>query len=514
MPRRIAFVVVSCLLVMAVLGQNAVSAERIGNSDLLVFPVGEHDVELHLRESVTHVWTVCNAGMDAYYLEMNVDNPDTSFGAILSPTHLYFGSNQSESGCEDVTLTVSAPTTGEERTVSIGVQFNATSLWTEETFNKTFLTFNRLTGVTPPADPEGKVLGTFDNPLPSPLDNQWGAFVLTLFIWILVALLVVGWANFLARFFVRKSETKVDDMIVEMMRGPILLLILFLGIQYSLPVAGIESSTIPYLDSVFSVVTIVLITWIAYKLFKDVLIHYGSILSARTQTDIDDRLVPVISKVGGVIIILLGMIFVIQSLGYDVTLFLAGLGIMGIVIGFAAQETLSNFFSGIFLLLDRPFKTGDLIVLDSGEVCEVSWIGLRSTKLYHIANHQMIVLPNKLLAEQRVVNITEPDRRFRTSVSVGVAYGTDLDHARKVLTGVVRGHPNVLKGKEKDPLFRVDEFADSSINLRVIFWVDNVDNKWRVESELKEAIDKRFKEENIEIPFPVRTVYMHAEQKM
>lgn len=514
MPRRIGLALVFCLLLLTVLGQNALSAERIGGSDVLVFPDGDHDMELHLDESVTHVWTVCNTGADAYYLGMTVENPDSSFAATVAPTHLDLQSNQSEGGCEDVILTVTAPAMSEEKTVLIGLNFNATNLRTEEVSARTFQTTNRLTGVTPPADPEGKVMGIWDNPLPSPLNNQWGAFLITILIWILIALGVVALAYAIAKLFAKASETKVDDMIVEMMKGPIFLLILFIGVQHSLPVAGVETSTIPYLDAVFSIITVVLVTWIVYKLFKDILVYYGRILSVRTQSDLDDRLVPVISKVGGLIIILLGAIFIIQSLGFDVTLFLAGMGVMGIVIGFAAQETLSNFFSGIFLLLDRPFKRGDLIVLDTGDVCEVSWIGLRSTKLYHIANHQLIVLPNKHLAEQKVVNITEPDRRFRTSIEVGVAYGTDLNHAKEVLTDIVKGHPHVLKGKGKDPLFRVDEFADSSINVKSLFWVDNVKNKWAVESEIKEAIDKRFKKENIEIPFPVRVVYMHAEHKM
>jgi small-conductance mechanosensitive channel len=514
MPRRIGLALVFLLLLSTVLGQNALSAERIGGSDVLVFPDGDHDKELHLDESVTHVWTICNTGTDAYYLGMTVENPDTSFAATVAPTHLDLQSNQSEGGCEDVILTVTAPAMSEEKTAVIGLNFNATNLRTEEVSARTFQTTNRLTGVTPPADPEGKLMGVWDNPLPSPLNNQWGAFLLTILVWILAALGMVGLAYVFAKTFASASETKLDDMIVEMMRGPIFLLILFLGVQYSLPVAGIATSSLPYVDAVFGIITVVLITWITYKLFKNVLVYYGRILSVRTQTDLDDRLVPVISKVGGVIIILLGAIFIIQSMGFDVTLFLAGMGVMGIVIGFAAQETLSNFFSGIFLMLDRPFKRGDLIVLDSGDVCEVSWIGLRSTKLYHIADHEMIVLPNKQLAEQKVVNITEPDRRIRTKVMVGVAYGTDLNHAKEVLTDIVKRHPHVLKGKGKDPLFRVDEFADSSINIRSLFWVDNVENKWAVESELKQAIDVRFKKENIEIPYPVRVVYMHAEHKM
>ena len=507
---------VFCLVLFSFFSMNAVAADELDGTSILVIPDGIHEADLHLNEEVTYVWVLCNQGPDSFHLGMTPVDNDTSFEAVASPSYEYLGPNQSDDSCKAASMIVTAPSSGEVVTVSIGMTFTATKIGTAEEFSETYYTTNRLTGITPPADPEGKlfiVVWPYDNPLPAPFDNKYGAFIVSFLIWVLIAGLVVLISKLAARA-VRHTETHVDDMIVEMMKGPIFVIIVVSGLDLCLDILGLPADIEGILASVFGFLMVFLFTWIVYKLFKDILVYYGRVLSRRTQTDLDDRLIPVISKVGGVIIIILGIIFVVQSFGYDVTLFLAGMGVIGIVIGFAAQDTLSNFFSGIFLMLDRPFQTGDLILLDSGDVCRVSWVGLRSTKLYHLAKHRMIVLPNNMLAEQRVDNITMPDARGKSSIMVGVAYGTNLDHAKTVLMDIVKGHPNILKGKGEDPSFRVTEFADSSINLKMIFWVDEVENTWRVESELKEAIDKRFQEEKIEIPFPQQVVYMHTEEKI
>jgi MscS family membrane protein len=513
MSRRLAFIPILGIFILSLFSSNALAQEQIGNSNLYAFPDGDLDNEVHLEEEIVYVWSICNTGSERYHVSTSVDNP-TDFDAVVTPTHLDFLPTQSDEGCKDVTLTVTAPKLGEEQVALIGVAFSATDLATFSTTNETLLTTNRLTGVTPPHDPEGKFFGVFENFLPSPLDTPFWAFIFTFLLWIALSAAIVGLANLIARTFARESETKVDDMVVELMKGPIFLLIIFYGFHLSMPVGGIDSSQIPFLDSVLGMMLTALLTWISYKVFKNILIYYGKILSARTQTDLDDRLIPVISKLGGLMIIIFGVFAMFSSFGFDIALFLTGMGFLGIVIGFAARSTLSNFFAGIFMMLDRPFQRGDLIVIGSGEVCRVAWVGLRSTKLYHVSKHQMITLPNNMLAEEKVVNITQPDERFRTNVVIGVSYGTNLDHVKEVLFDIVKSHPDVLKTDDAPLRFRVVDFGDSSISVKVIFWVDQVENKWRVESELKEIIDKRFKEERIEMPFPQRVVYLHQETKM
>jgi small-conductance mechanosensitive channel len=224
------------------------------------------------------------------------------------------------------------------------------------------------------------------------------------------------------------------------------------------------------------------------------------------KSDIDDRLIPALEKVGAVVIVMVGLILAVQSLGYDITLVLAGFGVIGLVIAFAAQDTVSNFFAGIYIMLDRPFRVGDLVEIDENVICTVQDIGLRTTKLYWGKNHTYIIMPNNEMANRKIINYVRPNRRFRTNVKLGVAYKSDLDRVKRVLLEIARSHPWVLKEPEFEPVFRVVDFGESTILVMVLVWVDDVDHKWHIGSDLREQIKKRFAEEGIEISFPQRVV--------
>ncbi|MDX1534534.1 MAG: mechanosensitive ion channel family protein, partial [Thermoplasmata archaeon] len=189
-------------------------------------------------------------------------------------------------------------------------------------------------------------------------------------------------------------------------------------------------------------------------------------------------------------------------------LFLAGMGVIGIIIAFAAQDTLSNFFAGLHIMLDRPFQVGDLIEIEPGVITEVMDIGLRSTKLYWGKEHDVLIIPNKEIANKKIVNYLRPDYRFKTNVKVGVAYGSDLRKVEEVMRDVARAHPDVLsEGEEYEPLFRVNEFGDSAIEVLIIFWVEDARKQWGTRSDITRDIERRFKEEGIVIPFPQRDVW-------
>ena len=185
---------------------------------------------------------------------------------------------------------------------------------------------------------------------------------------------------------------------------------------------------------------------------------------------------------------------------------LAGMGIAGLAVALAAQETLSNMFSGVYLMVDHPVRIGDRIILDSGELCEVQDIGLRSTKLYNIVEHTMIFIPNEILAKSKIVNISAPDIRLKVRFPIGVAYGTDIRKVKRILLEIAEEAPDVLDDPEPVVIFR--EFGDFSLNLLLILWIDDIRKKFDVIDYVNQRIDDRFKEEGIEIPFPIRTLYI------
>jgi small-conductance mechanosensitive channel len=161
-------------------------------------------------------------------------------------------------------------------------------------------------------------------------------------------------------------------------------------------------------------------------------------------------------------------------------------------------------------MLDRPFRAGDMIELDDGTVCRVQDIGLRSTKLYWGKSHAMIIMPNKEMANRKIVNYVRPDRRFIINVKIGVSYDSDLNSVRRAMMEVVNAHPWVLKDPGFEPIWRVLDFAESAIVVMIIVWVDDVDHQWQLGSDLRERIKQRFDEEGIEIPFPRRVVSLEG----
>jgi small-conductance mechanosensitive channel len=253
---------------------------------------------------------------------------------------------------------------------------------------------------------------------------------------------------------------------------------------------------------------IVMVGWMAFKVFKDVLLIWGKKYAEKSETTLDDVMLPLFEKLGMIVVFGVAMIAVLNLMGIDVTMLLAGMGILGLVIAFAAQDTLGNFISGMFLLTDRPFKVGDLVLMENGDYCRVEHIGMRSTKLYNTFDHDVIILPNSKIANEKVINLTEPDNLMKVKVSVGVAYGTDIDKAKNIMLEVANAHPDILQDEGRAPFARMVEFGDSSLDLKLYTWVNHLDSQWRVGSELREAILHRFEEVGIEIPFPQRVVHM------
>ena len=210
-----------------------------------------------------------------------------------------------------------------------------------------------------------------------------------------------------------------------------------------------------------------------------------------------------------VLIPVLALIAIFNMFGYDVTVLLAGVGFLGIVIGFAAQSTLANFFAGLQMLVDRPFKIGDLLEIDGGDICEVTRIGMRSTTLYNTFTHEEVIIPNDQIANNKIVNMVEPDRKLIITVKVGVAYGSDVEQVKRILLEEAAKHPNVINNDDHKTVVRFSDFEASDLLFKIFLWVDDVKNQFKVGSDYREAVLREFNKAGIEIPFPQSVVWLH-----
>ncbi|MGD9251239.1 MAG: mechanosensitive ion channel, partial [Desulfobacterales bacterium] len=221
--------------------------------------------------------------------------------------------------------------------------------------------------------------------------------------------------------------------------------------------------------------------------------------------DIDPNLTRLLGRLFTWVLLLLLVWNVSEYLGVSFTAVFASAGIAGIALALAARETLANFFGGISILMDRPFKTGDFILLETGERGMVVNVGMRSTRLLTRDDIQ-IAIPNSIITNTKVVNESAPRPRFRIRIKVGVAYGSDIDRVEQTLLAVAT--KNQLVSPTPAPRVRFRAFGDSALDFELLCWARSPHDKGRLIHELNQAIYKAFEAEGIQIPFPQRDVHM------
>ena len=227
----------------------------------------------------------------------------------------------------------------------------------------------------------------------------------------------------------------------------------------------------------------------------------------------DTQYGPILDIIGSILIVTFGVTNFLSTYHVDFGVLLAGVGVVGLVIALAAQDTLSNFFSGILLLLDQGFKTGDMIFFNE-TYCLIREIGLRSTKIYDIINHVIIIIPNNSLANQEILNLTRPDRYYRLRTEVGVSYDSDPDEIEKLLLEVAEENNEIEHDDPtRKPLVRFREFGDSALTFILVAWIKNVIKIRQINSDLHHQIFKKLSDANVVIAFPQRDVHLHEAPK-
>lgn len=213
------------------------------------------------------------------------------------------------------------------------------------------------------------------------------------------------------------------------------------------------------------------------------------------------------------VIIVIGILIILSTIGVSITPLVASLGIGSLAVALALQPTLENFFSGIQMLADKPIRVGDYIELDSGEQGFVEKIGWRSTWIKMLPNN-IVIMPNSKLAQSKIINFYYPEKQLSVPVNLGVHYDSDLEHVEKVTLEVAK---QVLKSHkwgipDYDTFVIFTGFDNSSINLTVMLRAQEYFNRFFIKSEFIKALHKRYAQEGIVIPYPIRAVNLSQEK--
>ncbi len=305
-----------------------------------------------------------------------------------------------------------------------------------------------------------------------------------------------------------KTETKLDDILLTLVRGPVKVISFVVLLHIGMEVYSWPESFAKFFSAGLK---IIVACSIAYVLLKTVDALMG-VWRERTTTPENEQfsrqLLPLIGKSFKVFVIVIVLLVTSQNLGLNVTGVIASLSIGGLALGLAAQDTLANLFGAVSVLIDRPFKVGDRIQLESVDGT-VESIGFRSTRVRNGDGH-LVTVPNKTMGSATITNVSlRPN--IKTTMNLGLTYDTSpekLERAVQLLHEIYRAHPMTA-----DLWTSFDKFNDSALNILVIYWWKGSDYKEYLAGlhKLNLEVKRRFAEENIEFAFPSRTVYLKTE---
>lgn len=321
-----------------------------------------------------------------------------------------------------------------------------------------------------------------------------------------IATIVLLLMKIATRQIATRTKTELDDKLLEAGQEPVFRLIIVGGIYLAVSSIGLEGAMVDVLLKIILTIAYLVVILFVVKAL-DVVVKYGlKDLADKTDTTLDDEIIPIFHKTTVVVVWAVALIMMLGVWGVDVAPFLAGLGIAGLAVSFALQPTLANIFAGVSLILDKAFKVGDKVQLESGEVGVVHDISLRSTRI-RTYDHEIIIVPNDNLAKARIKNISQPDLRVRVIVPFSVEYGTDPDKVVKLISEVIKKNVGGIL-TEPPVAVHFTEMASSSLNFQAFFWVPHYDNAFPKKVEANNLIYEELNKAKIGIPFPTQTVYL------
>jgi MscS family membrane protein len=330
---------------------------------------------------------------------------------------------------------------------------------------------------------------------------------------IIVGLVIAGIARSIVKWlekYAETTETQWDDIVIAAIGTPVQIGIIAISVYIALKYFGAVPDEYAWIisDKILHSIYILIGTWIVSSLANDIITIYGHALAARTEGDWDDRLIEFLELAAKYLIWFVGIMLILINLEINITPFLAGAGIAGLAFALAAQDIISNFFGGAIITVDKPFRVGDRIKVDNfyGDVIH---IGPRSTRLKTL-DYQIVTIPNNKLTSNYIVNYAEPDQKLRITIPVSVAYGSDIQKVKKILLEIaddVIAKTEYLLGDPKPKVFFM-EFGDSSLKFVLYVWAKAYNLPDEVKDSINSRIDKRFRDEGIDIPFPQMEIRM------
>ena len=333
--------------------------------------------------------------------------------------------------------------------------------------------------------------------------------ILALFLGIgrLFSSLVVG----ILRGLAKKTKTMVDDILIDVLDKPIVFSIFIWGFSLASSYLDFGLAWDRTVSHIIEVMVVIDIIWILVNLVDSLMEHYLMPLTRRPERRLNDQIMPFARKFVKVVIIVIGLIFLIARLGYDVTSLIAGLGIGGLAFALAAQPLLTNLFGGLSIIADKPFQIGDRVRVDQKYEGYVKEIGMRSTKIF-TPDDTIIIIPNSIIASTTVENLSSTkENSIRVVFDLRLNYNTSnakVNEAVDIIKKIILSHKEVVKDvKELLPFVSFNKFTDSALNLNIGYSLNSRSVNTRTKHEINLAIKEQLEKAGIEFA-PEQTIYL------
>jgi len=304
-------------------------------------------------------------------------------------------------------------------------------------------------------------------------------------------------------YFTKKFNLKLSERSINQFTNVCFFWVILTGIYFSVYIGRFSFKFNQIVEKILLILFIISLTWISSNIIINILNSY---LQEKAEIPPSVSIFEIFVKI---LIFFIGFILILNTLNINITPFITSLGIAGLAIGLALQDTLSNFFAGIHILMTKQIKPGDYIALDSGIEGFVEDITWRNTTIRQISNN-IVIVPNSKLASSIITNYFLPDKELAVLVQLGVSYNSDLEKVERVTIEVAKEVMKEVAGgvPEFEPFIRYHNFGDFSINFTVVLRAKSYTERYSLVHEFIKKLHKRYKQEGIEIPFPIRTVYM------
>jgi len=325
---------------------------------------------------------------------------------------------------------------------------------------------------------------------------------------VIVAMLVKLLLFVVGAALAARTKTDLDNKLLSASKRHLYLLVYLGGVAVIMNYLEARSDELlpdlfRMLDGIIYTLAVVIVAHMLVRVICAILDWYGKAIAGKTETQVDDEFLPLLDRATKVIVYVLSLLVILEHFGVDIKGLITVLGVGSLAVALAAQDTIANMIGGFVIMIDRPFRQGDRVRLGDGTACVVEVIGIRSTK-FKTFDNTLIIWPNSEIVKSEIHNLTYPYPQIRVVVNVGVAYNSDMNLVRRVMLQEAEKHPRVLD--DPAPTFAFLEFGDSSLNVSVRCRVSDVADQFGTGSALREQILNRFRQEDIEIPFPQRVV--------